>query len=230
MRKYLFYFVCLRLVLNYPAAHAQTTAAATQVKPAEIQIQGASIPTRVLVQSPSETVTELQIICLFESETQNVLRGALAETNEKLHGLLDQIRQPSFFRGELGETLVIEPRAGSIGASKLLLIGLGDSQTFKPERMELVGAIVYRESHRLGIAHPYFAPTVLDGGVTKYSTGEISERFIVGFVRGARTEEVLEGAGASQGPFPQDITYLAGPAHVLETQQGLEKGLANAKK
>jgi hypothetical protein len=70
-----------------------------------------------------------------------------------------------------------------------LLIGLGDPATFTPPRMELVGSIVYRESNRLRIAHPYLAPTVIDGGVTKFGTGQVAESFIAGFLRGARTDE-----------------------------------------
>jgi hypothetical protein len=216
-------------LLSFHPTRAQTTGAPVQSKPMEIPIHGAPIPTRVLVQSPSETTTDLQIICLFASEKQNALRGALAEINERLHGLLDQIRQPTRFRGELGETLLIEPRAGSVSAKRLLLVGLGDRATFTPNRMELIGAIVYRESSRLGIAHPYFAPTVIDGGVTKFSTGDVAESFIVGFRRGAKTDEVLKKQGAAQGSFPQDLTYLAGPTHATDTQQGIEKGFASSQ-
>jgi len=40
------------------------------------------------------------------------------------------------------------------------MVGLGDSQTFTPERMELVGASCYREASRLGVLIPFFAPTI----------------------------------------------------------------------
>jgi hypothetical protein len=53
----------------------------------------------------------------------------------KLKGLLDSIRKPDRFRGELGETLRLAPPTGSLGAKKLLIIGLGDSQTFSPQGM-----------------------------------------------------------------------------------------------
>src|SRR5450432_596289 len=80
------------LMGNY-RAQAQTAEATPPAKPAEIQITGGPIPTRVLLQSPVETVTELQIICLFESAPENRLHGSLLEINEKLKGLLDQIRK-----------------------------------------------------------------------------------------------------------------------------------------
>lgn len=229
MKKYSACLPPLSLLLATLSILAQTTPTARSSKPIVLQVPGAPIPTRVLVQSPSETVTELQIVCLFESQPQNTLRGSLADINQKLHGLLDQIRQPALFRGDLGETLVIEPHAGTIRAQKLLLVGLGDSSTFTPQRMELVGSILYHESHRLRIAHPYFAPTVLDGGITKFTTGEVAESFIAGFLRASRTEALLNNMPVSQGRFPQDLTYLAGPTHAADTQQGIERAVEAAR-
>jgi hypothetical protein len=217
---------CVAGLTQKSLAQAPNGPAASQAKPAEIQIANAPIPTRVLVQSPADTDTELQIICLFRSDPSNTLHGSLIETNEKLKGLLDQIRKPPLFRGELGETILIIPPAGGLAAKKLLIIGLGDSQTFTPQRMELVGSIAYRESNRLGIAHPTFAPTVVDGGVTQYTTGQASEQFILGFLRAVRTEKVLKDAGSSPGQVIQDLTYLAGAAHASDTGQGIEKAFA----
>jgi hypothetical protein len=85
--------------------------------------------------------------------------------NEKPEGLLDAIRVPDSFRGDLGETIVLVSPRGSLEANKLLIIGLGDSETYTPKRMDLVGSIVFREANRMGIRHPFFALTALDGGV-----------------------------------------------------------------
>jgi hypothetical protein len=104
----------------------------------------------------------------------NTLHASPTEKNEKLKGLLDRVRKPDLFRGELGETLLLAPPARSLSAKKLLIIGLGDSQTFSPQRMQLVGEILYNEASRLGVAHTYFAPTILDGGVSKFTTGEVA--------------------------------------------------------
>lgn len=211
-----------------PAASLQAQTPGMAAKPAEIQIAG-PIPARILLQSPADTLTELQIICLFQSAPENALHGALTETNEKLKGLLDQIRQPGLFRGDLGETILIEPPAGTLKAKKLLLIGLGDAQTFTPQRLDLVGSVAYGESNRLGVAHPFFAPTILDGGVTKFTTGQASENFVTGFLRAARTEKILRNQGAAQAPVVQNLTYLAGPAHAADTRQGIERAFTAAK-
>jgi hypothetical protein len=194
--------------------------------PTEIKISNGPIPIRVLVQSPADSATDLQIICLFASTTENTLHGSLIEMNDKLSGLLDRIRHPNLFRGELGETLLIAPSAGTISAKRLLIIGLGDSETFTAERMDQVGSIVYRESNRLGVADPYFAPTILDGGVTKFATGEISEQFMRGFLRAANTERILKDANDSTAGTMQDFTFLAGQAHASDTKQGIERAIA----
>jgi hypothetical protein len=203
-------------------ALAAATASAAQTTPS------APIPIQVLEQGPAATTTELQIICLFQSSPSNTLHGSLIEIDEKLTGLLNRIRTPALFRGELGETLLISPPPGTIPAKRLLVIGLGDSQSFTLERMELVGSIAYREARRLGVAHPFFAPTLLDGGVTKYTTGQTAEQVIRGFFRAAATETVLNQAQASTGVGLADLTYLAGPKNVLSTQQGIQKALAAA--
>lgn len=197
-------------------------------QPAVVDIPNASIAMQVLVQSPAETTTDLQVICLFRSSPVNTLHGSLVETNEKLKGLVDHIRQPDLFRGELGETLLIAPPKGSLGAKKLLIIGLGDSQTFSPQRMQLVGEILYTEASRIGVAHPFFAPTILDGGITTFTTAPIAEQVTLGFLRAAAIDKVLHEANASPGPTITTLTYLAGPKNVSNSREGIEKAISEA--
>ena len=199
-------------------------------QPAPIDIPGAPIPIQILAQSPAETTTELQVICLFRSLPANTLHGSLLETNEKLKGMLERIRKPELFRGELGETLVLTPPKHTLGAQKLLIIGLGDSQTFSPERMQFVGEIVYTEASRIGVAHPYFAPTILDGGVDKFATGEVAERVIGGFLRAAAIDKLLRSANESAGQPITGLTFLAGAKNVASTREGIEKAIAAARK
>jgi hypothetical protein len=195
---------------------------------APVEIAGSPIPIQVLAQSPAETTTDLQVICLFQSSPANTLHGSLTEVNEKLKGLLERVRKPELFRGDLGETLVIAPPANSLGAGRLLIIGLGDSESFSPQRMQLVGEVLYVEAARMGVAHPFFAPTILDGGVGKFATGDVAEQVIGGFLRAAATDKVLRDANASAGGGVAEVTFLAGPQNVSSTSDGIRKAVAAA--
>ncbi len=201
-------------------AYAQSTFSA-------IDIPGSPIPIQVLKQSPADTVTDLQVICLFRSSPENTLHGALIETNQKLNGLLDRIRKPELFRGDLGETLLLVPPQGTLGAHKLLIVGLGDSQTFSPERMQLVGEIVFSEASRLGVAHPFFAPTIIDGGVTQFATGQIAGQVIGGFLRAAAIEKLLNNPNV---PSVTALTFLAGPKFAANTLDGIGKAISATRK
>jgi len=186
------------------------------------------LPVTVLMQSPAETITDLQIFCLFRSSPENTLHGSLLETNQKLYGLLDQIRKRGLFGGEFGETILLTPPEGTLGSKKVLIIGLGDSATFTPERMYLVGKIALREANRLGVAHPFFAPTILDGGVTKYSPGEVAEQVARGLRDALATEAVLHSGGAAAPTIVTDFVFLAGKQHVKDTQDGISRALDTA--
>jgi hypothetical protein len=185
--------------------------------------QGAAAPVptvKVLVQSPADTVTDLQIFCLFRSSAKNTLHGSLVEIDGKLHGLLGQIRKPELFGGEFGETMVLTPAPGTLGAKRVLIIGLGDSAGFTPARMYLVGKIAWREANRLGVAHPFFAPAVLDGGVTGFSTDVVAEQVVRGLRDAMASEAVVRGASVVV-----DFTFLAGSTHAADTQNGINRAI-----
>jgi hypothetical protein len=71
-----------------------------QTPPTIFDIANAPIPIQVLVQSPADTETDMQVICLFRSSAVNTMHGSLTEMNDKLKGLLDRIRKPDLFRPE----------------------------------------------------------------------------------------------------------------------------------
>jgi hypothetical protein len=200
-------------------------AAPARAQPAVIDVARVPIPIRILVQSPADTTTDLQVICLFGSAPENALHGSLVEADQKLNGLIGRVRKPELFRGDVGETLLITPPKGSLGARKLLIIGLGDSQTFSPERMQFVGEILYMESGRIGVSHPFFAPTILDGGVTKFATGEVAQQVISGFLRALATDKLLRSLNASASPSVSALTFLAGAKNVSSTREGIEKAI-----
>ncbi len=79
---------------------------------------------------------------------------------------------------------MITPPSGSRRAKKLLMIG----QDLSPQS---VGDILYAASSRVGIGQPNFVPTIIDGGVDKFTSRKVAERVISGFLRAAETERAL---------------------------------------
>jgi len=213
------------------SARAQTRVLPAPAQPAESQVltvPNAGFPVNVLVESPASTKTDLQAICLFQSDPGNVLHGSLEEIDQKLGGLLSQIRKASLFSGRLGETLLIVPKPGTIPAKRLLLIGLGDFENFSTAREQLVGFVLFEEAERLDIRHPYFAPTVIDGGKTGLDTGEVAQQFLSGFLRARANQLLLQHAGVSAGRNPGSLTFLAGAAHAANTRDGLALAVKKA--
>lgn len=91
--------------------------------------------------------------------------------------------------------------------------------------MVLVGKIALREANRMGVAHPFFAPTVPDGGVSRYTTGEVAEEVVRGFREALATEETVRSAGAMATVAVRDFTYLAGADHAHDTENGIDRAL-----
>lgn len=224
-RRSLLFFFCVAAMVfaQTPAKKGPALPATLPARGQVLPVQHSSFPVDVLVQGPADTQTELQVICLFHSDPSNTLHGSLIEMNEKLQGLLDRVRTPSLFAGDVGETLLIVPRSGTIPAQRLLIIGLGDSHTFTPARMNLVGTIVFAEASRLGVKHPFFAPTVLDGGVSGFNTGDVAEQFMRGFLRGRAIQTELDASGEAPRASIEGLTFLAGAAHAADTQAGIAK-------
>lgn len=179
----------------------------------------------VLVQSPSATRVDMQVICLFRRSAGGGFGGSLALIDQALTGLLLLLHSPERFEGLSGETLLFTPPPGTLPASRLILIGLGDAETFTPERMRLIGKILFREADRLGISHPYFAPTVLDGGMERFTTGDVSEQVVLGVLDAQGTTEWLAGQNAAERPVVRAITLIAGETHRASTEQGVQRAL-----
>jgi hypothetical protein len=212
------------LLMAAVSVQAQTRPATTPIAESQVlTVSNASFPVDVLVESPAATKTDLQAICLFQSDPSHTFHGSLMEIDQKLDGLLSQVHKSNLFSGTLGETLLIAPKPGTIPARKLLLIGLGDLESFTPEREQQVGFIFFEEAERLGISHPYFAPTVLDGGKTGTDTGDVARQFLSGFLRAKAIQDLLKTAGIAAGTSPRSLTFLAGPSHAVNTRDGLAR-------
>ncbi|HEY0162078.1 MAG TPA: hypothetical protein VGB69_05330, partial [Edaphobacter sp.] len=78
-----------------------------------------------------------------------------------------------------------------------------------------------------GIAHPFFAPTILDGGVEGFATGLVAEQVVRGFREALATEKLLQTNHAAAGIAVKDFTFLAGAKNVPSTQEGIDRALGN---
>jgi hypothetical protein len=128
--------------------------------------------------------------------------------------------------GSLGKTLLIAPSKDSIGAKELLIIGLGDSQTLSPQRMQLVGEILYAEASRLGVAHPFFAPTTLDGGVSNSQPAKSPGHRR--FPAGRRDGQTSQGCQRIARSARHRNHLPPGAMNTGDTQEGIEKAVATA--
>jgi hypothetical protein len=122
---------------------------------------------------PVTQTTDLQIICLLKhNPSGDKYIEAMQDFNESQGGLLSALRERGEFIGELGETLLYTPPAGSITPKRVLLIGVGDEKSLSIDALKLAGRIAVREAVRLNAAHVSFAPTLRDQGSNVIDVGE----------------------------------------------------------
>jgi hypothetical protein len=102
-------------------------------------------------------------------------------------------------------------------------------ETFSAQREQQVGFIFFTEAERLGVSHPYFAPTVLDGGKAGTYTGDVAQQFLIGFLRAKAIQDLLKNAGVAGGTSPRSLTFLAGPTHAANTRDGLARAFTTTQ-
>lgn len=189
----------------------------------------------VLVQSPSAQATPLQIVCLFEYTEGDItisppalpkeLNGLL-HVDESLNGLITDLRKSNKFEGHALETLLLSPPENTIPAKQLLLIGLGNRNTFKPEQMRMVGVIGMREALRLGVTSYSHASDLKDAGISS-PTSDVAGYVIQGAIEAYRTQMYLRNQNASDALTVNKVTLLSGPSYFEDSKTGIKKVMAN---
>lgn len=194
-----------------------------KVKEVEIEIK---------VQSPSLEKTPLQIVCLFEYEEGDLLNppalpkelNGMVHVDEALKGLITQLRQSKKFEGKSLETLLLMPPKNTLEAEKLLLIGLGNRNDFKPEKMRMIGVVGMREALRLGVSSYSHASDLKDAGISS-PTAEVARLVIQGAIEAYETQKYLKNHKASEDLTVKKITLLSGPAFFEDSKQGIKKAI-----
>lgn len=187
----------------------------------------------VVVDSPSNQTTPLQIICLFEYKEGDIFvsppalpkeLNGLVHVNDALHGLILELRKSRQFQGKFLETLLITSPPDTIKADKLLMIGLGNRNDFKPEMMQMVGVTGMREALRLNVDKYAHASDLKDSGFDS-PTSDIAGFVVTGAIRAFRTQGNLYKENASAPLTVGEITILSGPSFFDDTKKGIKKSL-----
>jgi hypothetical protein len=173
----------------------------------------------VTVQGPAAEVTPLQVACVFEYVEGDIFAppalpaaaNGMVHLDSALHGLVTDLRASGRFAGHALETILITPPKGTVPATRLLLVGLGDRREFAPGLMSRVGTVATREAMRLNVASFSFASDLKDAGIDS-PTGEVVEAVLSGALEAIRTHSYLAKKGAGAKPSVRRLTLLAGPA------------------
>ena len=189
-------------------SHAENTAAEQSVSAAR------DVKMTVKMIGPVTQTTDLQIICLLQhNPAGDTYIEAMQDFNDKLGGVLSSLRERGEFVGEPGETLLLNPPAGSITPKQVLLIGVGEEAVLTVDRLRLAGTIAARESVRLGMAHVSFAPTLRDQGSNRIDVGEGDAAVAESFLLAYDTERRLQEQGLSSGAKIREFVIEAGPKY-----------------
>jgi len=229
--------ICLfaAMVITAPQlSFAQTTAQTTSVNTSKIWGIVDGITIEGMVQGPSTEITQLQIACVFEYTEGDIFNSppALPEAvngmvhlDKSLNGIITALRKSGKFAGHSLETLLITPPSGTIGAKKLLLIGLGDRNKFTPELMQQVATVGMEEALRLGVTEYAFASDLKDAGIDS-PTAEVAGYGVTGAINAYRTQVYLKDKKMSNFKPIKKITLLAGPAFFVTAGEGITKAIA----
>lgn len=210
--------------LMIASAISQTALPAVDTKETVKKVDGLEIEAKV--QSPSAQETPLQVVCLFEYTEGDIFNppalakelNGMVHVDEALQGLITELRKNRQFEGKSLETLLIVPPANTIPAKKLLLIGLGNRNAFKPESMRMVGVTGMREALRLGVSSYSHASDLKDAGIDS-PTAAVATYVIQGALEAYRTQK---GLNKASGPLTvTKVTLLAGPAYFEDSKNGI---------
>jgi len=189
-----------------------------------------SINIRVRMEGPYTADTPLQVVCYFKYAKDGAKRmtGAPVELDKLLGGVINSLRLRGEFQGAPLETILIKPKAGTIRAKSLLLIGLGDESQLSLDVLERVGQTALRQAKAIGATHVAFAPLLRDQGNSALGVGAVEIAVVKGMLLAYDTELRLQREGLSNDYKLTDWSVEAGPAYFEETVAGVRKAVSEA--
>ena len=178
---------------------------------------------------PYAEPADLQIICLFKHKPSgDTYHGAAKDTDDHLHGLLSALRDRDEFVGELGETVLFTPPAGSIPAKRFMVIGLGEEKDLSIAALRLVGRIAVREAVRLQAKDVAWAPVIRDQGSTTLDVGEGDRAFVEQMLSAYDTEKRMQAQKLASSFSIENLVVEAGPAYFGDAVKEVGEGIGRA--
>ncbi|MGK6341405.1 M17 family peptidase N-terminal domain-containing protein [Chryseobacterium sp. DT-3] len=186
-----------------------------------------------LVQGPSAAVADLQIACVFEYTEGDIFNppalpaelNGMVHLDEALKGIITEVRKKGQFKGYALETLLITPPKGSLASKKLLLIGLGDRNSFDAGLMKKVGSVAMREALRLNVKTVSFASDIKDAGIDS-PTALVAGNVVLGAFDAYRTQSYLNTQHLSEKMELQKLILLAGPSFFSVAGEGIKEAVS----
>ncbi|SHG21344.1 Cytosol aminopeptidase family, N-terminal domain [Chryseobacterium arachidis] len=185
-----------------------------------------------LVQGPSAAVADLQIACVFEYTDGDIFNppalpkelNGMVHLDDALKGAITDVRKTGKFKGHALETLLIAPPKGSLSSKKLLLIGLGNRNSFDAELMKEVGSVAMREALRLKVKTVSFASDIKDAGIDS-PTALVAENVVLGAFDAYRAQSYLNQKHLSEKMMVQKLILLAGPSFFTVAGGGIKEAI-----
>jgi hypothetical protein len=180
----------------------------------------------VKMTGPYAQDADLQIICAFKHKASgDTYQGAMKDFDAKVGGLLSSLRNRGEFAGELGESFLFAPPAGSIPAKLLLVIGLGDEPALSLDTLRVVGRVAAREAVRLKAKRVGWAPVIRDEGNTTIDVGEGDRAFVESVLSAYDTELRLQAQGLAEKFAISEWVIEAGPTFFDGAVEKIGKGI-----
>lgn len=186
-----------------------------------------------LVQGPSAAKADLQIACVFEYTEGDIFNppalpkelNGMVHLDEALKGIITEVRKKGQFKGHALETLLINPPKGSLASGKLLLIGLGNRNSFDAELMKEVGSVAMREALKLQVHTVSFASDIKDAGIDS-PTALVAENVVLGAFDAYRTQSYLKAQHLSDTMKLKKLILLAGPSFFTVAGGGIQDAIS----
>ncbi|MBP2614952.1 M17 family peptidase N-terminal domain-containing protein [Chryseobacterium jejuense] len=186
-----------------------------------------------LVQGPSAAKADLQIACVFEYTEGDIFNppalpkelNGMVHLDEALKGIITEVRKKGQFKGHALETLLINPPKGSLASGKLLLIGLGNRNSFDAELMKEVGSVAMREALKLQVHTVSFASDIKDAGIDS-PTALVAENVVLGAFDAYRAQSYLNAQHLSDKIKLKKLILLAGPSFFTVAGGGIQNAIS----